>query len=61
MYEELKEVLCLLLENDDLIDQNSLFKAQTKVLELTIKAATEEHKAKDLYETFPWMFHKAEI
>ena len=56
MYVELKKIQEMLIEDDDYMSQERLFKLQDYVATLLLKVAEEEGKTKDLVKTFPWMY-----
>ena len=56
MYEELKEIQNLLWKHDDLMDQETLFKLQDKVADLTLKVARSEGRIVDLVDSFKWLY-----
>lgn len=57
IYDELKETLLLSWVDDDYMDQETLFKLQDKIADLTLKVALRCGEGKDLVATFPWLYH----
>ena len=55
-YDMVKEIQALLWENDDLMDQDTLFALQKKVSEYALTIAEREGKCDDLVKTFPWLY-----
>jgi len=60
MFNELKEILKLAWENDDMIMQETLFELQDRLAEVTLQAAKTESQKKQLVKEFPWLYHTTE-
>lgn len=58
--ETTKKLLALATKNDDLIEQEDLFRLQEMIINLTLSIATELEKERELPEEFPQYF-KEEI
>ena len=56
MYARLKKLMLLIWKDDDMIDQDTLFKRQSEFAKLLLEVATKEGKTDDLVKTFPWLY-----
>lgn len=56
MFEELKELLKLAWEDDDIISQENLFELQSKLADLTLQSAKTEKQKEILLKEFPYLY-----
>jgi hypothetical protein len=55
-YDEVKQLLKLAWDGDDLMDQGTLFQLQDRLGRFALRVAKEEGKVKDLIKTFEFLY-----
>ena len=59
MYKEIKKIQDMIWQDDDLMQQETLFELQEYAGNLLLKRAQKEDKTDDLLKSFPYMYQSS--
>lgn len=59
MYKEIKKIQDMIWQDDDLMQQETLFELQEYAGNLLLKIAQKEDKTDDLLKSFPYMYQES--